>query len=127
MAHHHSPGFLAIVNDARRNVREMTVDEYRQRIAAGEEIILVDVREDHEWEAGHLPGAIHIGKGVIERDIEERIPDHAAPIVLQCGGGYRSVLVCENLARMGYTNTWSLAGGYRDWLAEGLPEEKDGA
>jgi rhodanese-related sulfurtransferase len=124
MAHQHSPGFLAIVNDAKQHVREMTIDEYRRRVEAGERIALVDVREDHEWEKGHLPGAVHISKGIIERDIETSIPDKDAPIVCQCGGGFRSALVCENLQRMGYTNTWSLDGGYRGWVAKGLPVEK---
>lgn len=124
MAHQHSPGFLAIVNDAKQHVREMTIDEYRRRVEAGEQFVLVDVREDHEWEKGHLPDAVHISKGVIERDIENSIPDKDAPIVCQCGGGFRSALVCENLQRMGYTNTWSLDGGYRGWVAKGLPVEK---
>ena len=123
MAHVHSPGFLAIVEEARRNIREMTIEDYRNRLAAGEAILLVDVREDREWDAGRLPGAIHLGKGIIERDIEARIPDKSAPIVCQCGGGFRSVLVCENLKRMGYTNTWSLAEGYRGWVSRGLPTE----
>ena len=124
MAHVHSPGFLNIVNDAKQNVREMTIDDYRRRAAAGEPVVLVDVREDREWAAGHLPGAIHIGKGVIERDIEQAIPDKHATIVCQCGGGFRSVLVCENLQRMGYTNTYSMAGGYRGWVERGLPIER---
>lgn len=124
MAHVHSPGFLGIVNEAKRHVREMSIDEYRRRREAGEPLVLVDVREDREWTAGHLPGAIHIGKGVIERDIEQAIPDKAVPIVLQCGGGFRSALACENLQRMGYTNTWSLAGGYRQWVAKSLPIER---
>ena len=85
--------------------------------------MLVDVREDHEWEAGHLPGAVHLSKGVIERDIEERFPDKATPLVCQCGGGYRSALVCDNLQRMGYTKCSSLAGGYRAWVESGLPIE----
>ena len=124
MAHQHSPGFLAIVESAKRVVREVTIDDYRRRAAAGEALILIDVREDHEWDQGHLPGAIHLSKGIIERDIEAAIPDRNAPIVLQCGGGYRSVLVSENLKRMGYTNTWSLAGGYREWIEQGLPIEQ---
>ena len=123
MAHDHSPGFLALINEVRRTIRELSVDEYRRRLAAGERFILVDVREDHEWEKGHLPGAIHLGKGIIEREIERAVPDKSAPIVCQCGGGFRSVLVCENLKRMGYTNTWSLDGGYREWLEKRLPIE----
>ena len=121
---HHSPGFLALINEVRRTIREMSVDDYRRRLAAGERFTLVDVREDHEWAAGHLPGAVHIGKGIIEREIEKAVPDKGAPIVCQCGGGFRSVLVCENLKRMGYTNTWSLDGGYREWLEKGLPIER---
>ncbi len=124
MAPAHSPAFLALIEQVRATVREMGIDEYRRRLDSGERLILVDVREDNEWQRGHLPGAIHLGKGIIERDIEVTIPDKTAPIVLQCGGGFRSVLVCENLKRMGYTNTWSLAGGWRDWVARGLPVEQ---
>ncbi len=124
MAHQHSPGFLALVNDAKTRIRELTIEQYRRRVAAGEPITLVDVREDLEWQAGHLPGAFHLGKGVIERDIEAAIPDKHAPIVCQCGGGFRSALVCDNLQRMGYTNVWSLDGGYRGWVQEGLPIER---
>ena len=123
MAHQHSPGFLGLVQAAKRVIREMSIDDYRRRLAAGETFILLDVREDREWDQGHLPGAIHMGKGVIERDIEHAIPDKGAPIVCQCGGGFRSALVCENLKRMGYTNTWSLDGGYRGWTEQGLPIE----
>ena len=122
--HHHSPGFISIVEDAKRKIREMTIDEFQQRIDRGERLVLIDVREDHEWEKGHLPGAVHLSKGIIERDIESRIPDKGAAIVCQCGGGFRSALVCENLQRMGYMNTWSLAGGYRDWVTAGKPIEK---
>ena len=124
MAHQHSPGFLALVNEAKRAIRELTIDDFRRRAAAGERFILLDVREDHEWEAGRLPGAVHMSKGIIERDIEQAIPDKNAPIVCQCGGGFRSALVCETLQRMGYANTWSLAGGYRDWTEQGLPIER---
>lgn len=126
MTHAHSPGFLALITDAKRNVREITIEEFRRRLTAGDRMLLVDVREDREWECGRLPGAVHIGKGVIERDIEKLVPDPTTPVVLQCGGGYRSVLVCENLQRMGYTNVWSLAEGYRGWLARGLPIEPGG-
>ena len=124
MADQHPPGFLAIVNEAKRSIHEITIDEYNRRLGAGEKLILVDVREDNEWAAGHLPGAIHLGKGIIERDIERTIPDRNAVIVCQCGGGFRSALVCENLQRMGYTNTLSLDGGYKGWIAKGLPLEK---
>jgi rhodanese-related sulfurtransferase len=123
MAHDHSPAFLALVNDAKSRIREFTIDEYRRRVAAGERWILVDIREDHEWEAGRIPGAIHIGRGILERDVEERFPDKAAPLLLQCGGGFRSALSADNLTRMGYTNVVSLDGGIRGWIEAGLPVE----
>ena len=120
MAHHpHSPGFLAIVEDAKRRIREITIPEYRRRIAAGERLVLVDVREDHEWQAGHLPDATHLSKGTIERDVEKRFPDKATPLVLQCGGGFRSALAADNLQKMGYQNVWSLDGGIRAWRESG--------
>ena len=124
MADHHASGFLALVNEAKRAINEISIDEYNRRLATGEMLILVDVREDNEWLRGHLPGAIHLGKGIIERDIERTIPDKQATIVCQCGGGFRSALVCENLQRMGYTNTLSLDGGYKGWVAKGLPLEQ---
>ena len=124
MANQHAPGFLALVNEAKRRIHEISIDDYNARTASGERLILVDVREDNEWQSGHLPGALHLGKGIIERDIEQAIPDKSAPIVCQCGGGFRSALVCENLQRMGYTNTMSLDGGYKGWIAKGLPLEK---
>lgn len=125
MSHHsHSPGFLRLIGEARKGIRAFSIAEYRRRLDAGELWILVDTREDHEWARGRLPGAIHLGKGIIERDIERTIADHAAPILCYCGGGYRSVLVCENLQRMGYTNVVSLDGGYRGWIAAGLPVEE---
>jgi rhodanese-related sulfurtransferase len=125
MAHHpHSPGFLAIVKDAKSRVREFGIEEYRARLARGEHWVLIDTREDHEWEAGHLPDAIHISKGIIEREIEAAFPDKATPLVLQCGGGFRSALAADNLQKMGYTNVVSLDGGYRDWVERGLPVEK---
>jgi rhodanese-related sulfurtransferase len=123
MAHDHSPGFLALVEDAKRRIREITIAEYLVRADAGEPFVLVDTREDHEWDASHIGGAIHLSKGIIERDVERAIPDKAAPIVCYCGGGFRSALVCENLQKMGYTNARSLAGGFRGWLAEGRPVE----
>ncbi len=125
MTHHHSPGFLALVNDAKKRVRQFTIPEYRQRVDSGEKFVLVDVREDNEWEKGHLPGALHLGKGVIERDVETRIPDKATPIVCYCGGGFRSALVSDNLQKMGYTNVLSLDGGFRGWVGAGLPVIKD--
>jgi rhodanese-related sulfurtransferase len=123
--HPHSPGVLALVNDAKKRIKEITIDEYRRLLAAGERLVLVDVREDHEWAKDHLPGAIHLGKGVIERDIERVFPNPATRLVLQCGGGFRSALACDNLQRMGYTNVLSLAGGYREWLEAGLPLERE--
>jgi rhodanese-related sulfurtransferase len=124
MAHDHSPGFLAIVGDAQSRIREMSVDDYRRRKAEGEALVLVDVREDDEWQRGHLPGAVHLSKGIIERDVETRFPDRNTPLVLQCGGGFRSALAADNLQKMGYTNVWSLAGGFRGWTGAGLPIEK---
>ena len=103
----------------------MTIEEYRRRVAAGETLVLVDIREEHERAEGHIPGAIYIGKGVLERDIESRLPDTDSPIVFQCRGGYRSILAAESVARMGYTNTWSLAEVYRGWQERCLPIEKD--
>ena len=123
--HAHSPGFLALVDQARRRVHEIDIPEYDTLCAGRERPALVDVREDHEWDAGRLPGAMHLGRGVIERDIEKHFPDHAAPIVCYCGGGFRSVLVCESLQRMGYTSVRSLRGGYRGWVEAGLPIEAD--
>ena len=124
MAHAHGAGFLKLVNDAKARIHEITIDEYRRRVAAGEPLILVDVREDHEWERGHLPDAVHLGRGIIERDIERRFPDRNALLVLQCGGGYRSALACDNLQKMGYANVLSLDGGYRGWIEAGLPVER---
>ena len=121
---HHSPGFLALVRDAKSRVREISIDEHLARTRRGEPSILVDTREDHEWERGHLPGSIHLSKGIIERDVEQAVPDKAAPIVCYCGGGFRSALVCDNLQKMGYTNVISMDGGFRGWAARGLPVEK---
>ena len=118
----HNPGFLALVNDAKTRVREMTVDEYKATRA--EDYVLIDTREDHEWTAGHAKGAVHLSKGVIERDIETAVPDKSKKLVLYCGGGYRSALVAEALGKMGYTNAISLDGGWRAWNEAGLPVEK---
>ena len=120
----HTPQFLAIVNDARSRVRECTVQDVKDRLARGERFLLVDVREDHEWNAGHLPGAVHIGKGIIERDIETKVPDTNTEMVLYCGGGFRSALAADNLQRMGYTNVISMDGGFRGWKDAGLPVEQ---
>jgi rhodanese-related sulfurtransferase len=116
-----SPRFLRLVEDAKKSVRETTVDEIKARLDRGEKFSLVDVREESEYAKDHLPGAIHLGKGVIERDIEQRIPDTGAEIVLYCGGGFRSALAAENLQRMGYTNVLSMDGGIRDWRQKGYP------
>src|SRR5260221_3102555 len=115
----HSPGFLKIVNDARLRVKELTVGDVQAKLKRPSSFILVDVREESEWQAGHLPKAIHIGKGVIERDIEKQVPDAAQEIILYCGGGFRSALAADALQRMGYTNIWSMDGGFRDWKAAG--------
>ncbi len=117
----HSEGFLRLVEDARARVREVTVGEALGRVRGGAR--LVDVREDHEWELGHARGAEHLGRGVIERDIETKVPDRAAELILYCGGGYRSALAADNLRRMGYTNVYSLAGGWRAWKEAGAPTE----
>ncbi len=120
----HSSGFLSIVNDAKSRVRETTVEEVKQRLDNGESFYLVDVREDNEWNNGKLPGAVHLGKGVIERDIENTIPDTNADIVLYCGGGFRSALAADNLQKMGYTNVISMDGGYKGWATAGYPVDK---
>ena len=124
MAKAHNPAFLALVEEARKQVRECTVPELRARQVAGDTFTLIDVREESEYAAGHLPGAIHIGKGVIERDIETKVPDPKTPLVLYCGGGFRSVLAGQSLQKMGYTNIISMDGGWRVWNEQGLPTEK---
>lgn len=124
MAKQHAPGFLKIVTDAKTRVRECTVDDVRDRRARGEAFVLVDVREESEFAAGHAQGAVHIGKGVIERDIEAKVPDATTPLVLYCGGGFRSALAADALQKMGYTNVVSMDGGWRAWTDKGLPVEK---
>jgi rhodanese-related sulfurtransferase len=121
----HSPQFLKLVQDAKLRVKETNVPDVKRRIDAGEKMILVDVREDNEWAKGHLPSAVHMGKGVIERDIEQRVPDMATKLVLYCGGGFRSALVADNLQKMGYTNVESMDGGWRGWTEAGLPTVRD--
>lgn len=123
MAHQHSPGFLALVEDAKSRVKTIPITEYQRRADAHEPLVLIDTREDHEWARGHLPGAIHMSKGVIERDIEKNFGDRNTPIVCYCGGGFRSALVADNLQKMGYTNVLSLEGGYRGWTQLNLPLE----
>ena len=117
----HSPEFLKLVNDAKTRIRETEVQATKQRLDRGERFFLVDTREESEWANGHLPGAIHLGKGVIERDVERAIPDKAAPIVLYCGGVFRSALAADNLQKMGYSNVLSMDGGWRAWVAAGYP------
>ena len=118
----HSPGFLKIVDDAKSRVREVSVEETRRKLDKGKAQV-IDVREESEWAAGHARGAAHLGKGVIERDIEARVPDKNAEIILYCGGGFRSALSADSLQKMGYTNVASMAGGWRAWKEAGGPVE----
>jgi rhodanese-related sulfurtransferase len=118
----HNPGFLAIVNDAKSRIRQIDIDEYQTMSRDGH--VLVDTREDHEWQAAHAEGAVHLSKGIIERDIETQIPDKSTTLVLYCGGGFRSALVADTLQKMGYENAISLDGGWRAWNQAGLPIEK---
>ena len=121
----HAPRFLKICEEAKSRVKETTVDEVKRRLDRGDRAFaLVDVREESEWNAGHIPGATHLGKGVIERDIEQKIPEPDREIILYCGGGFRSALAAENLERMGYTNVVSMDGGWRGWKEAGYPVEK---
>ena len=120
----HSPAFLKLVEDAKSRVKELGIREVKQRLDAGEEFVLVDVREDFEWARGHLPGAVHLSKGIIERDAEKAFPDRGAPLVLYCGGGFRSALAAENLQKMGYTDVTSMDGGWRDWIEASFPVKK---
>src|SRR5256886_5046647 len=119
----HSPAFLKLAEDAKKRVKETNIDEVKHRIDRGEKLTLVDVREESEFGRGHLPGAIHLSKGIIERDIEKAIPDKSAPIVLYCGGGFRSALAADNLQKMGYSNVISMDGGWRGWTEAGYPVE----
>jgi rhodanese-related sulfurtransferase len=121
----HSPGFLKLVGESKGRVRETTPEEVRKRQEAGQGFHLVDVREDNEWQKGHAAGAIHLGKGIIERDIEKAIPDHDAEIVLYCGGGYRSALAADALQQMGYRNVISMDGGWKRWRELGYPTETE--
>lgn len=120
---YHSPAFLALVQDSKDRIKEYTVSQIRQRQLNNETFTLVDVREESEWQAGHIQGAIHLGKGIIERDIETRIPEKNTDIVLYCGGGYRSALAAEALQKMGYTQVSSMDGGIREWRMAGYPEK----
>ena len=121
----HAQRFLALVNDAKKRVKESNVADVKRRLDAGEKLVLIDEREESEWARGHLPGAIHLGKGVIERDIEQRLPDAGTKVVLYCGGGFRSALAADNLQKMGYTNVESMDGGWKGWLEAGFPTQKD--
>ena len=121
----HSPGFLALVADARRRIREVTVADVDRVCAAGETVQLIDVREEEEWRRGHLPGARHLCKGIIERDIEQAVPDRDAHLILYCGGGFRSALAADALQKMGYRHVVSMDGGWRAWTAAGLAVERE--
>jgi len=120
----HSPGFLKLVDDAKTRVQEIDLAGYQRMVERGEAHLLVDTREESEWAAGHVAGAVHLSKGVIERDIEKKVPDRDTTLVLYCGGGFRSALVADNLQKMGYTHTISLDGGWRALKESGLPLEK---
>ena len=119
----HSPGFLKIVDEAKSRIKEVTVAQTRERMAANSDAKLIDVREDNEWDAAHAAGAIHLGKGIIERDIEVTAPDKSTELILYCGGGYRSALAADVLQAMGYTNVYSMAGGWKAWKESGAPVE----
>jgi rhodanese-related sulfurtransferase len=125
MAHQHSEGFLKIVNDSKSRVKEVNVSETLDRMRKNPSAVLVDVREDSEWAAGHAAPAKHLGKGIIERDIEAAVPDHSTEVILYCGGGFRSALAGDALQKMGYTNVYSMAGGWRAWNEAGAPTSKD--
>jgi rhodanese-related sulfurtransferase len=121
MAHQHPPRFLKIVDDAKTRIRETTVDKVKARMDKNDRFLLIDVREESEFAKDHLPGAVHLGKGIIERDIEARVPELSTEMVLYCGGGFRSALAADNLRKMGYTNVISMDGGIRDWREKGFP------
>jgi rhodanese-related sulfurtransferase len=117
----HTEGFLRVVDDAKSRIREVTVEQTRERIAANPDARLIDVREDNEWQAGHAAGATHLGKGIIERDIETQVPNKSTELILYCGGGYRSALAADVLQEMGYINVFSMAGGWKAWKESGAP------
>jgi rhodanese-related sulfurtransferase len=121
MDHQHSPGFLRIVNDARKRIKETTVDQVKARLDRGEKFLLIDVREESEYAKDHLPNAVHLGKGIIERDIEQRVPDPNTEMILYCGGGFRSALAADNLQKMGYARVISMDGGIRGWREKKFP------
>jgi rhodanese-related sulfurtransferase len=120
----HNPGFLALVNDAKSRIRQIDIEQYKQMVSSHQEHLLIDVREDSEWAAGHAAGAMHLGKGIIERDIETKVPRKDSTLVLYCGGGFRSALAADALRQMGYTNAISLDGGWRAYQSSGLPLEQ---
>ena len=119
----HTEGFLKLVDAAKSRIREVSVEQTRNRMTSDKNIRLIDVREDNEWEAAHAAGAEHLGKGIIERDIETKVPDKSSELILYCGGGYRSALVADVLQQMGYTNVYSMAGGWKAWKESGAPIE----
>ncbi|MGB8509227.1 MAG: rhodanese-like domain-containing protein [Pyrinomonadaceae bacterium] len=121
----HTEGFLRLVEDAATRVREVDVEGARRRLAENSGAHLIDVREDNEWQAAHARGAEHLGRGIIERDVETKIPDKTAELILYCGGGFRSALAADNLQRMGYTNVYSMAGGWKAWQEAGAPVESE--
>jgi len=125
MAHQHPPRFLKIVDDAKARIKETNVDTIKARLDRGEKFLLVDVREDNEYAKDHLPTAAHMGRGVIERDVEQKVPDLGTEMVLYCGGGFRSALAADNLQKMGYTNVISMDGGIREWREKGYPLVKE--
>jgi len=125
MAPKHPPRFLKIVEDARSRVRETNVHEVKSRLDRGDKLVLIDVREDREFDADHLPGAVHLGKGIIERDVEAKYPDLQTELILYCGGGFRSALAADNLQKMGYGNVISMDGGIRGWREKGYPLGKE--
>ncbi|MCA1556735.1 MAG: sulfurtransferase [Acidobacteria bacterium] len=120
----HSAGFLQLVTDAKMRIRELDVAGTREHLDANPDARLIDVREDHEWQVGHAARAEHMGRGIIERDIEEAVPDKQTELILYCGGGYRSALACDNLQRIGYTNVYSMDGGWKAWKESGAPVEE---
>ena len=121
----HSEGFLKLVNDTKSRIHEVTVGETRERMQSSNRVLLIDTREDNEWQAGRAAGSIHLGKGIIERDIEAQVPDKATELILYCGGGFRSALAADVLQQMGYTNVFSMAGGWKAWKDSGAPVTSD--
>jgi len=121
----HPEGFLRLVKEAKTRIKEEDFRDIKKKLDAAEPMIIIDTREDNEWARGHIPNAVHLGKGVIERDIEKAIPDKDAPLVLYCGGGYRSALAADNLQKMGYRNVISMDGGWRGWTEAGFPTIRD--